>query len=326
MKVRREAVVLAVLALLVAGTGLRAPNFLASSNLVPLSRQAAVLAIPAMGQAFVILTGGIDLSIGSVLALVSVLTGLAMAGGRTGASAVPSAVCGLFALGAALAIGLGHGALVGRLRVPPFVVTLATFCAARSLAEVLSHATPITVEGRGGFRALWDETFLGLPVPVWIAAAVLIGAETLLRRSVLGRRFYAVGGNAEAARLAGVPVGGVLAAAYGICALLVAVTALLTTARLGQGDPKTGQLLELNAIAAAVVGGCALAGGAGSAFGAALGAATIAVLQNALILLRVNALWHPFVVGVVLLATVALDRAARRGPVAAVREGVRGPN
>ncbi len=312
MRLRREGVVLAVLVLLVAGTGLRAPNFLSAENLVPLSRQAAILAIPAVGQAFVVLTGGIDLSIGSVLALLSVLTGLAMAGGTSGASAIPSAVCGLLVLGAALAIGLGHGAIVGRLRVPPFVVTLATFCAARSLAEVLSDATPITIEARGGFRSLWDDSFVGLPLPLWIAGVVVAGAEVSLRRTAWGRRIYAVGGNAEAARLAGVPVAAVLASAYATCALLVAVTALLTTARLGQGDPKAGQLLELNAIAAAVVGGCALTGGAGSALGAALGAATIAVLQNALVLLRVNSLWHPFVVGVVLLATVVLDRAGSR--------------
>ncbi|MGH7149395.1 MAG: ABC transporter permease [Planctomycetota bacterium] len=312
MRLRREGVVLAVLALLVAGTGLRAPNFLSADNLVPLSRQAAILAIPSVGQAFVVLTGGIDLSIGSVLALLSVLTGLAMAGGTSGASAIPSALCGLLVLGAALTIGLGHGAIVGRLRVPPFVVTLATFCAARSLAEVLSDATPITIEARDGFRALWDDSFLGLPLPVWFAAAIVAGAEVVLRRTTWGRRIYAVGGNAEAARLAGVPVGLTLAAAYAACTLLVAVTALLTTARLGQGDPKAGQILELNAIAAAVVGGCALSGGAGSALGAALGAATIAVLQNALVLLRVNSLWHPFVVGVVLLATVVLDRAGSR--------------
>ena len=309
---RREAAVLAVLAALVAVTALRAPNFLDADNLRPLSRQAALLVVPAVGQALVILTGGIDLSIGSLLALLSVATGYAMAGGTTGRSETPTLLCALVPFLLALGIGLAHAGLVARMRIPPFVATLATFCAARSLAEVLSEATPITIEGREGFRDLSNAVVGGLPVPVWIAGSVVLAADALLRRTALGRRFYAVGGSAEAARLAGVPVTSTLAAAYALCALLVALTALLTTARLGQGDPTVGKFLELNAIASAVIGGCALSGGTGSALGAAIGAVTIAVLSNALILLEVSPLWHQFAIGMVLIAAVLLDALARR--------------
>ncbi len=304
---RKEMGILVALAVLCVIVGIVSPRFLSEGNLPVLTRQWALLAAIAVGEAFVILTGGVDLSIGALLALGSMLAAWLMRLGVDEGRPLPTWVCAAAVLAASLLVGLYHGFLVTRVRVPPFVVTLGTLCMARGLAQGIYSGSPITIEGRSGYFVIHDGKFLGLHAPVWFLLVIAVIATIVTTRTTFGTRLYAVGGNATAARLSGVPVGRVVTLAYVVSAGLAGFAALIYTARQHQGDPKLGQSYELFAIAAAVIGGCSLAGGEGTILGVLLGAAVIAVLQNGLILLQVESLWHIFLIGAVLVLAVALE-------------------
>ncbi|UFP93874.1 ABC transporter permease [Gloeobacter morelensis] len=280
-----------------------APGFFTLENFINISLQTAIFGILAVGMTLVILTGGIDLSVGSVVALAGV-SGAMVA--QTGGLGMPAAIL----VGGG--VGLFSGLLVAYFRVAPFVVTLAGLTIARGLAFLLTGGRSI-----GGLPpdfTFWGQKQLGLlPLPVLILVAVVAGGYFLLTRTVFGRQIYAIGGNAEASWLAGVPVQGVLVAVYLINGLLAGLAGGVLAARLGAGIPNSGQLYELEVIAAVVVGGTSLSGGRGGVLGSLLGALFIGTLGNGLNLLGVDPYLQKIVLGVVILAAVLVDSAGRRG-------------
>lgn len=273
--------------------------FLTADNLANVLRQNAFTAILAAGMTFVILTGGIDLSVGSVVALAGVLSADVLARGGSLAAGCASGLL------AGLAVGAANGLCVTRLGSPPFVVTLATMLLARGAAYRYTDARTVT-----GL----PESFAALgrgALPTVLMAAVFGAAWLLLERTAFGRHVYATGGNREAAFLAGIRVPRVLLAAYALCGLLAGLAGVLVAARLNAGYPKAGELYELDAITAVVVGGTSLFGGKGSLWGTLAGAFFIGILNNGLNLFQVESYEQLMVKGVVLLLAASLDRRPR---------------
>jgi ribose/xylose/arabinose/galactoside ABC-type transport system permease subunit len=269
--------------------------------LLTLLRQVSFNAIMAAGVSVVIITAGIDLSIGSVWAFSSVVMAHLCVNAHW--SWQQAAIVGL---GVGLLCGLVNGVGVTLLRLPPFVATLGMMSIARGLAEVMTGGFQIS--GLPNAFQFWGQgDFLDVPVPVWVAAAVIVITWALLRFTRIGRHLYAVGGNEAAAHLSGVPVRRVKLFAYAYCGLLASLAGLLATARLGSVRPSDALGYELDAIAASVIGGISLMGGQGSVLGTAIGATLIGVLRNGMVLLDVSAFWQKVVIGVVILIAVALD-------------------
>jgi ribose transport system permease protein len=275
--------------------------FFTSDNILTLLRQASFNAIMAAGVSVVIITAGIDLSIGSVWALSSVV--MAFVCVNKGLAWTLSVLIGL-AVG--LACGIVNGWGVTLLRIPPFVATLGMMSIARGLAEVITGGFQIS--GLPDAFQCWGQgDIFGVPVPVIVAVGVIVLTWALLRFTRLGRYIYAVGGNEAAAHLSGVPVNRVKLFAYAYCGTLAALAGLLATARMGSVRPSDALGYELDAIAASVIGGISLMGGQGSVLGTAIGAALIGVLRNGMVLLDVSAFWQKVVIGVVIIIAVALD-------------------
>jgi ribose transport system permease protein len=275
--------------------------FFTSDNILTLLRQASFNAIMAAGVSVVIITAGIDLSIGSVWALSSVV--MAFVCVNKGLAWTLSVLIGL-AVG--LACGIVNGWGVTLLRIPPFVTTLGMMSIARGLAEVITGGFQIS--GLPDAFQWWGQgDIFGVPVPVIVAVGVIVLTWALLRFTRLGRYIYAVGGNEAAAHLSGVPVNRVKLFAYAYCGTLAALAGLLATARMGSVRPSDALGYELDAIAASVIGGISLMGGQGSVLGTAIGAALIGVLRNGMVLLDVSAFWQKVVIGVVIIIAVALD-------------------
>lgn len=283
---------------------LLSPAFLTPENLLNVARQVSVNAIIAAGMTFVILTAGIDLSVGSVLGLAGVLIAGVLKGGGT---------LGL-ALTAGLAVGAGFGVLNGLAvaygRVAPFIVTLATLTIARGVTLVYTQGQPISNLG-GGFDWLGQGDVAGIPVPVVIMALVFAASYVVLTQMVVGRYVYAIGGNVEAARLSGINVRRHTILVYAIGGLCSAIAAIILTARLDSAQPTAGVGYELDAIAAVVLGGTTLMGGEGGIGGTLLGAFLIGVLNNGLNLLNVSSFYQQIVKGVVILLAVLLDQRLR---------------
>lgn len=275
--------------------------FLTRDNLLTLLRQVSFNAIMAAGVSVVIITAGIDLSIGSVWAFSSVVMAhLCVNANWAWQQAM------IAGLGVGLLCGLVNGLGVTLLRLPPFVATLGMMSIARGLAEVMTGGFQIS--GLPNAFQFWGQRdFLDVPLPVWVAAAVIVFTWALLRFTRIGRHLYAVGGNEAAAHLSGVPVRRVKLFAYAYCGLLASLAGLLATARLGSVRPSDALGYELDAIAAAVIGGISLMGGQGSVLGTAIGATLIGVLRNGMVLLDVSAFWQKVIIGVVILIAVALD-------------------
>lgn len=301
--VRQLGLPLAVAALLVYFS-LAAPYFLELSNFQNIGRQAAALAAVAIGQTFVILTAGIDLSVGATVGLSSVLT--AWGGTRYGLGG--AIVCGL---AGGVAVGVVNGLVIAKLRVAPFVATLAMLSVAGGAALIVSGGVPI----RGVPSALSDLATTNVwivPASVVVSVVLFAVAYAVLRWTLLGRHLYAIGGNLEAARLAGVPTALVTVAAYVLCSLFSAVGAIILTARVISGQPNLGESLTLQSIAAVVLGGVSLFGGRGSLVGVAFGIAFISILANGLNLLGVASYTQMLVIGSALVAAVAFDRFVAR--------------
>jgi ribose transport system permease protein len=276
--------------------GLTTEAFLTPGNLGNVLRQNAFTAVLAAGMSFAILTGGIDLSVGSVVALAGVLCADVLSRGLGVGTGIG---VGLLV---GLAVGLVNGLAVTRLRVPPFVVTLAMMLVARGSAYKYTDAR--TISGLpAGFVALSH----GL-VPVGIMIAVFALAWLLLMRTPFGRHVYATGGNREAAWLAGIRIDRVLLAVYALCGLCAGLAGVLVAARLNAGYPKAGEFYELDAVTAVVVGGTSLFGGRGSIWGTLAGAFFIGILNNGLNLFQVEPYDQMIVKGAVLLAAASLDR------------------
>ena len=292
-------------------------DFLAPGNVVNVLRQISVNAILAAGQTFVIITAGIDLSVGSLIAL----TGVLMAGVLAGQ---PPGVVGVVL---ALMAGIGTGALAGtinglpviRFGLPPFITTLAMMLMARGSAFLYTSGQPIEIVnnvfnniGTGLIGIGHIFGIPGIPVPVIVMLAVVIAGHFVLTQTRFGRYVYAIGGNEEAARLSGVNVAGVKLGVYVISGALAAVASMLLAGRLNSGIPQSGQGYELQSIAAVVVGGTSLVGGRGSMTGTFVGALLIGMLYNLMNLLNVQSYAQEVVLGVVILAAVLLDELRKR--------------
>ena len=281
------------------------PHFLTVSNLLNVLEQTAINAIVAVGMTFVIISGGIDLSVGSVLALSGIALGSALQSGAP----VPVAI--ILALGVGLACGLANGALVTFGRLPPFIATLGMMSVARGAALMLAEGRPISGFD-DGFRMLATGRVLMLPAPAIIAGIIYAVAHFVLGHTVFGRATYAIGGNEEAARLSGVHVRYHKTAIYGVAGLMSAAAAVVLTARLNSAQPTAGTMYELDAIAATVIGGTSLLGGEGTIIGALIGALIMGVLRNGLNLLDVSSFFQQVVIGVVIIGAVLVDMSLKR--------------
>jgi ribose/xylose/arabinose/galactoside ABC-type transport system permease subunit len=301
----REAGTVAGLLLLSLALWAATPHFATVANLLNVLEQSAVVGVVAIGMTFVILTGGIDLSVGSIVALAGIAFGAAV---RAGA---PSPVAAGAAVAAGLACGAVNGALVTLGRLPPFIATLGMMSVARGAALMLTGGRPIS-GFPPGVRALAHAAPLGVPAPVLVMLALYGVAYVVLTRTVYGRYVYAIGGNETAASMSGVRVRLHKGAVYAISGALSAVTALLLVARLDSAQPIAGMGYELDAIAAVVIGGASLLGGAGSVLGTLVGALLMSVLRNGLNLLGVSAYVQQVAIGTVIVAAVLVDMALRR--------------
>lgn len=281
------------------------PHFLTADNLLNVSLQASITAIIAAGMTFVIITGGIDLSVGSVVAFAGITATAALK------TLAPSPWALPLALGAGLAVGVVSGGVAGWLitgfRVAPFIVTLALMTVWRGLAFVATEGRPVW-ELPDSFARLGGGRVLGVPFPTLVMVAVFLVAHVVLSTTPFGRYVYAVGGNPEAARLAGIRTHRILGGVYLLCGVLAAAAGILLASRMNSGQPNAGVMYELDVIAAVVVGGASLSGGRGSILGTFLGAMLIAILKNGLNLLDVNSYVQQVVVGAVILLAVLLDR------------------
>ena len=282
--------------------------FASADNLFNVSRNFAFIGLIALGQTAVIATGGIDLSVGSVMGLAGIVTGLVLGSGQ------PLALAAVAGLGCALLCGLVNGALVGYLRLSPFVVTLGMLSIARSLALVVSNNRMIHDFGPDEdlVLALGGGRFLGLANPLWLLLAAALGAATWFRYSRLARYVLAVGGNEVSTHLAGIPVARVKLTVYVLSSLLAGASAILMIGWLGAVTNALGQGYELRVIASAVIGGANLMGGEGGAFGAVAGAALIELIRNSLLLLGVDPYWQGAFVGGSIIVAMLVER-VRRG-------------
>lgn len=279
-------------------------SFLTVNNWMNVLRQVSINALIAFGMTFVILTGGIDLSVGSVLALSSAITAGMMAGGMNGFTAI---IIGLLA---GFLMGAINGAVITKGRVAPFIATLATMTMFRGLTLVYTDGRPITGFASDDilFQMMGRGYFLGIPVPVvfmLIAYAVLY---FVLKKTTFGRHTYAVGGNEEASRLSGIRVDRLKIWIYSLTGGLSALAGIILTSRLNSAQPTAGTAYELDAIAAVVLGGTSLSGGRGWIFGTLVGALIIGVLNNGLNLLNVSSFYQQVIKGAVILLAVLLDR------------------
>ena len=296
----RESGGILVLLIFIAALILTTNDFLTLTNLDNLVRQVAVFAILSIGQLFVILTGGIDLSVGSVLGLSGGVTALLLAVGAP----IPLAILAGLLVG--LLVGLINGLLVSRLKLPPFIATLGMLGIARGVVLLLTGARTIAPLP-DAFNIIANGSILGLPSLFWILILVAIVAAFVLGRTVFGRYVYAVGSNAESSRLSGVPVNVVLIAVYSISGLLAGFAGVLTTSRLGAGIPTAGTGYELQAIAGAVIGGASLSGAKGRTIGAVLGALIMAILANGGNLLGVDPFYLQIAIGLLIILAVYFD-------------------
>jgi ribose transport system permease protein len=300
---RRFGLIISFLLLCLALT-LLSDRFLTTGNILNVLRQATINGIIAIGMTMVILTAGIDLSVGAVLALSSVVTADMLQSGM----AVPAAVMLGLAVGAAL--GLVNGIIITRANVPPFVATLGMMTIARGLALTYTEGKPITGLP-AAFRTVGTGTLGPVPVPIIIAAAAFVLGYILLTRTSLGRYIYAIGNNPVAARYAGISTNLVITFVYMLAGALAALAGMILIGRLDSAQPTAGMAFEFDAIAAVVVGGTNFAGGQGGLGGTLIGALIIAVLSNGLNLMNVSSFYQPVVSGIVIALALLLHRAIR---------------
>ena len=302
---------------------LLSPEFLTTGNLAILVKHVAINAILAIGMTFVILSGGIDLSVGSVVGLCGMIAGGLVSRGLElpalgGVVFVHTWLVVAITLAAGMALGGVNGWLVSRLRVPPFIATLGLLYVARGAALLMSDGATFPnlagdpARGNTGLPFIGAGTWLGLPIPVWLMLVLAAAAMFVATRTPFGRQVYAVGGNERAALLAGVRVARVRMRVYVISGFCAALVGIIIAAQLGAAHPATGETFELNAIAAVVLGGTSLMGGRGTITGTLIGAFVIGVLADGLVLLGVSEFWQMVIKGLVIVLAVVLDQYQKR--------------
>jgi ribose transport system permease protein len=306
-RILRASALVWVLAAMCVAAALISDAFLNPFNLINVARQVALFGIVSVGMTFVILTAGIDLSVGSIVAVAAVVSAMLLDDGVS----VPLVILTGLAIGLVLGAVNGAGITLGRL--PPFIMTLGMMVMGRGLAMTISDGHPIHFpDASANFAWLGQGSLLRLPVPVWIFAAVAASAYIVLRYTPFGRNIYAVGSNPEAARLAGINVSLVIFSVYAISGVLSALTALIFVSRLTVGEPVAGVGLELEAIAVTVIGGTSLFGGEGGVIGTVIGAAIFAVLANILNLAGVTPFTQQIVKGAIIVIAVLFETQRRR--------------
>ncbi|MFM1878027.1 MAG: ribose transporter permease [Bacteroidota bacterium] len=317
-EILRKSQSLIALFILCAVIAILSENFMTASNLWNVLRQISVNVCIAVGMTLVILMAGIDLSVGSVLALSGAICAGLIRNGLPFESF--DLFIGFTLLGGILAgmitgglLGLFNGWVITRFLVPPFVATLAMLTMARGFTMLYTGGIPISNLGPE-LEFLGSGWLLGIPVPVWIALTVVLVFIFISKYTTLGRYIYAIGGNEQAALLSGIRVNRVKIIVYGLAGTLAGIGGILVTARLNSAQPNAGMSYELDAIAAVVIGGTSLSGGVGSVKGTVIGAAIIGVLGNGLVLLNVSPFWQQVVKGLVILLAVIVDRMNRKKP------------
>jgi ribose transport system permease protein len=300
---KKELTMLGVMVALATVTALLTPQFLGGDNVRNNIRHISLISLFALGEAIIIIAAGIDLSIGALICVTAVMTShLTM---HIGWGLGPALT---IAIGIPVIVGAVQSAIIARLAIPAFIISLGFMKVMRGVAEVLTGGSDVGFQGKyPGFRALGDGVVLGMPTPFWFAAIAIILVSFVMHRTVFGRYCYAIGSNAEAARLSGVPVVAVRMATFIAGALLSAFAGVLYVAYLPSATPSLGEGFELDAISAAVLGGCSLRGGKGSVFGVLIGAGIFQITFNA-----VNLLWESlgqnFIRGAVILIAVIVDQ------------------
>ena len=302
----KETGIIAALIALAGFTALFNPQFLSMYNLQLLSRQIAIFGILALGEMFVLITAGVDLSPGSIVAMTCILVAwfITHSFGISGSIMVVLAISAM--------IGIGHGLSVSKLRIPPFIITLCTFLIARGIGGAITKGWPI-INLPSSVSFIWGGNILKIPVPVIILVVIIGISVFILRFSPLGRHIYAVGGNIEAARLSGIDVDKTRIIVYTISSILAGIVGILHTAWLEQGNVNVGQFYELYAIAATVIGGTSLFGGVGTILGTIIGASILSTIWNSMVLLEVSAYWQNVVLGAVIIVAVTVDTLRKRG-------------
>ena len=289
-----------IVVLIIIGAVLKPSTFPTADNLRAVITQASVVGVLAIGMTFVIATAGIDLSVGSVVAAAGVAGGLLVDSGSL------AFIFG--ALGFGLLLGLVNATTIAYRRVVPFMATLAMLAIARGLALQMSGKSPISLLGADGVRWFGTGEIVGIPVSVVVFLGITVGGWVLLNRTRYGRHVVAVGGNREAARIAGVPVQRIVFSVYCMTGLLAGLGAVLLCGRLASASPVSGQLLELDAIGATVIGGTSLSGGRATIVGTFLGVMVFAIIFNLLTQLNLATEWQQIVKGVIILAAVLIQR------------------
>jgi len=280
-------------------------TFLTQNNLTNLMRQGSLWAIIAVGQTFVIITAGIDLSVGAVVGVAGVVVAMLMKADLP----IPLAI--LITLAAGAGVGLFHGFGIIRLGLPPFIMTLATLTALRGIGLLMTNGA--TISGLpDSFTDFSRGAFLGIPLLFWMVILVAIPAYIFLQHTRWGRYLFAIGSSAEAARLSGINVHRMLYLAYALSAVLAAFAGILTTSRIGIGNATTGEGWELQSIASSVIGGSSLFGAVGSVHGPLLGSFLLTTINNGANLLNVNPFWQRIITGGLIIAIVYFDQLRRR--------------
>jgi ribose/xylose/arabinose/galactoside ABC-type transport system permease subunit len=297
----RELSVLYAIAALCVLIQFRNPHFATLFNFQVMLRQLSIFGLIALAEMIVIITAGIDLSVGALVAFVGVVE--AMLVSRAGWPPLLALGSGLVA---AVLVGVYHGVAVSRWSIPAFIITLGSLSIWRGLATGITRSYPILIADEN-LRWIGQGIVWGFPVPLLILAVVSVTLVFVLNSTSLGRNIYAVGGNIEAARLSGIPVTRVLIATYTMASLIVGVAGVIVAGRMAQGLPSVGGGYELNAIAAAIIGGTSFFGGVGTVPGVLLGSALMVVIDNSLILMDVSAYWYTLVVGTIIVLAVTID-------------------
>ncbi|TPL95873.1 ABC transporter permease [Mesorhizobium sp. B2-3-11] len=318
MKLRTFIALIAVLVFF----SIAAPNFLSAANLILMAKHVALNAFLAMGMTFVIITGGIDLSVGSIVGLCGMVAGYLVLNGidlQIGYTVYFNVFeIALITLLVGIAIGAVNGLLITRLNVAPFIATLGVLYVARGFALLSSDGRtfPNLVGklelGTTGFGFLGAGRLLGLPVSIWILIVMALGAAYLARYTPLGRHIFAVGGNERAARISGVRVNMIKMFVYMFSGFCAAIVGLIISSELMASHPATGESFELNAIAAAVLGGTSMSGGRGTIGGTIVGAFVIGILSDGLVMMGVSSFWQMVIKGLVIIVAVVVDQAQRR--------------
>ncbi len=283
------------------------PPFRSINNLLSVARNFSAYAIAGIGATMIIITGGIDLSIGSIFGFSGVIACMGMQ--NLGWPVVPSILLGM---ATGMAMGLVNGLLVVKVKLPPFIATLGMLSIGRSLCYILTEGYPVT-DIEDGFLFLGQGYILNIPTPIWCMLVIAVIFAVFLNKTVTGRRIYAIGGNEEATRISGINTRIIKILVYTFGGLLSGFAGIITAAKLGIGQPTAGNGYELDAIAAVVIGGASLSGGAGTVMGTIFGAAIMGVLRNALVLLSIKSHWQQFIIGCVIIIAVTLDQFRKSG-------------